>query len=641
MKKLIIVLAFIFVSIQSYAQEYRTHRVRAGETIEIIAKRYLVTPFDIYALNPDAKNELRPSMLLLIPRSKLTEKITKKEERQLRGFKKHKVKRKETLYSIAKRYNITIEDIKKHNKRLYSQNLRKGDKIQIPNYKVVMVENRLENTLKKYTVQPKEGKWRIAYKFGTTVEELEQMNPDLPEVLQVGQEINVPNIANNDEEEIDDNFGYYVVEPKEGFYRLKVKLGLEQEQLEALNPHLVEHGLQEGMVLKVPKTTDLLNMDDTVQKESLLNKLTNFDTKRIAVMLPFRTNRLDLDSLRGARSMLENDRYMSIAVDFHSGVLMALDSAKQLGISTNLDVFDTEARVSRVAQLLRDYDFSQYDAVIGPFTMAGFDRAAATLKDDNIPVISAVTKPKELYRNVFQTIPTDDYLEERIIDYVKDQEDVKNVLIITDTKNIASSESIKKAFTGAKQILSRKNKKGVESFYVLKDDILNMLTEGKNVVFLETDNEGFVANVTSMLSALNGTDFETQVEREIILMTTDKNKAFESDNISNFDLSNLKFHYPSVNRGYNSADHKGFKKRYREIYQGDPNRYVIRGFDLTMDLLLRLASAESLFDASPAGLETEYVGNKFRYFKKLFGGYYNQSGYIVKYDNLDIVEVKE
>ena len=40
------------------AQNYKTHKVKQGETIESIAKQYLVTPFDIYALNPDAKNNL-------------------------------------------------------------------------------------------------------------------------------------------------------------------------------------------------------------------------------------------------------------------------------------------------------------------------------------------------------------------------------------------------------------------------------------------------------------------------------------------------------------------------------------------------------------------------------------------------------
>ena len=73
-----------------------------------------------------------------------------------------------------------------------------------------------------------------------------------------------------------------------------------------------------------------------------------------------------------------------------------------------------------------------------------------------------------------------------------------------------------------------------------------------------------------------------------------------------------------------------------------PNRYAIRGFDLTLDLLLRLASTENdLFDASGSEIETEYLENKFRYTKKLFGGYTNESVYVVKYHDLTLVDASK
>ena len=75
-------------------------------------------------------------------------------------------------------------------------------------------------------------------------------------------------------------------------------------------------------------------------------------------------------------------------------------------------------------------------------------------------------------------------------------------------------------------------------------------------------------------------------------------------------------------------------------YGAEPNKYAVRGFDLTMDLLLRLSIEEYLFDASSSDIETEYVENKFRYSKKMFGGYYNETGYILKFEDLKIVEVK-
>ncbi|MBT8273289.1 MAG: peptidoglycan-binding protein, partial [Bacteroidia bacterium] len=436
------------------------------------------------------------------------------------------------------------------------------------------------------------------------------------------------------------DYGYYTVLPKEGFYRLQLKLGLSQEALEKLNPQLKEKGLLAGMVLKVPKDAGNDLMLESVEQTSLRNNLSNFRKKKLAVMLPFRLHRVDLDSIREAKDILQKDSYMSVSLDFHSGVLMALDSAKQLGISTQLDVFDTRARISEVSKILSSNNFSDYDAVIGPFTSDNFDRTAEVLKGDNVPVIAAVTMPKKLYSNVYQTIPSDEYLRRIMINYVKRDSSARKMIIIADSGHKAISDELKREFPSAKQIFSRKNKKGVEANYILISDIETEINEGVNVVFLETSNEGFVSNVTSMLSALNGLDTETNKRREIILMTTNKNKAFENTNVSNYDLSSLKFHYPSVNRAYLDSNNS-FVENYERIYNSAPNKYAVRGFDLTMDILLRLASEEDLYKASNNDIETEYIENKFRYSKKLFGGYYNESAYIIKFDDLKIVEVKQ
>ncbi len=644
MKKFFISFSLVFVfCVNALAQDYKTHKVKVGETIESIAKIYLVTPFDIYALNPDAKTNLQPNIVLIIPKSKVLKNPIKIETQQLLNYKTHKVKRKETLYSISKKYNITIDDIKKHNTRLYSDNLRKGDKINIPRYKTVLVTSNVGNTIKKYKVLPKEGKWRVAYKFGITVAELEKLNPNLGETLQEDEEINVPNIANNEEKTVEETFGYYTVLPKEGFFRLKIKLGLTQEELENLNPELVDSGLKEGMILKVPLDVASNIESADVERSILADRLNNFDTKHIAVMLPFRLNRVDLDSVQEVKDMIRKEGLLSVSLDFHTGVLTALDSAKQLGISTKLDVYDTRAQISQVTSILRNNDFSDYDAVIGPFTANNFERAASILKGDNVPIISPVTKPDKLYSNVFQTIPSDELLRKKIIQFVKASTDTipKHILIISDSKHRMVSDILKREFPTAKQIFSRKNEDGNESHYILLEDIEEQFKEGLNIVFLETENEGFVSNVSSMINGFNGVDEELEIEREIILMTTNKNKAFEGVNISNYDLSKLKFHYPSVNRAFDVEKSNSFVTRYKRVWKTEPNKYAIRGFDLTMDILLRLAIDEDLYKASNNDIETEYVENKFRYSKKLFGGYYNEAVYIVKYDELKIVEAKQ
>ncbi|VAV83979.1 LysM-repeat proteins and domains [hydrothermal vent metagenome] len=641
MKKFLISLSFIgLFSINAIAQDYKTHKVKLGETIESIAKTYMVTPYDIYALNPDAKTSLQPDMVLIIPRSKILDTQVQTQTTKLLGYKTHKVKRKETLYSISKKYNITIDDIKKHNNRLYSESLRKGDKINIPQYSNATTTTNLGNTIKTYQVLPKEGKWRVAYKFGITVDELEKLNPTLKDTLQIGDIINVPNIANNEEKIIDDEFGYYTVVPREGFLALERKLGLTQDQIEALNPELIDNGLKAGMIIKVPKDVTNNSGDSNVQRSVLMDKLVNFSTKNIAIMLPFRLNRVDMDSIQEVKDMLRKEGLLNISLDFHTGVLMALDSAKQLGISTKLDVYDTKARITEVSHILNDNDFSNYDAVIGPFMADCFNRTASMLRLENVPMVSPVSIPSHLYRNVFQTIPSNELLLKKIVAFVKQDSIPSRIIIISDEKHRKVNNTLKREFSLAKQIFSRTDEEtGKDAYYILKEDIEEELLDGRTIVFLETKDEGFVSNVVSMLNGYNGIDDELEIEREIILMTTNKNKAFDGENVSNnYALSNLKFHYPSPNKPYDNEQPNSFVTRYKKQWNTTPNRYAIRGFDLTMDVLLRMATADNLYDASTNDIETEYVENKFRYSKKMFGGYYNEAVYIVKYDDLKIVE---
>ncbi|MEO8773711.1 MAG: LysM peptidoglycan-binding domain-containing protein [Gelidibacter sp.] len=634
MKKFILI-CIITLSCSWYAsaQKFKAHTVKVGETVETIAKKYQVTASDIYALNPDAKKRLNVDSVLIIPNVSTIVSGLPTETKELVGYKSHKVKRKETLYSISKEYNIEIEDIKKHNKRLYSDNLKKGDQIRIPEYKTIVSKVTPNDAIKTYTVQPKEGKWGVAYKFGITVAELETLNPNMNGVLQPGDVLNVPNAT--DEKVLDTNFNYYTVQKSEGYYRLKVKLGMTQEELEKLNPDLKIDGLKEGMVLKVPLNVSVGEVIGAVEGTNLTNNLKNLEIKQIAVMLPFRLNKVNVDSVLEAKELIKTDTRLSVSLDFHSGVLMAVDSAKQLGISIKLKVFDTEDQLAEVSKILSGNDFSKYDAVIGPLIANNLDRVARALEKDKVPVISPILKPMQLYENVFQTMPEPEVLEKAMIQFVKDDLLRRNVVIIADNSHAGISNRLQSEFGSAKQIFSRKNKEGRDAYYILAGDIGGAFVSGKNYVFLETANEALVSNVTSMLNGLSNKN------QEIILVTTNKTDAFEGANVSNYHLANLKFHYPSINKSLNFEEPDSFVKSYKKQYGIEPNKFAARGFDLTLDILLRLASEDDLYKASQNSVQTQYTENKFRYSKKMNGGYYNEAVFIVKYtSDLTIEEAK-
>lgn len=626
------------------AQNFSTHQVKKGETVESIAKHYFVTPNDIYSLNPDAKKKLKANTILIIPVSKANA-PTVTIVKELKGFETHKTKRKETLYSLAKKYKVSEDEIKKYNKFLYSNPLRKNDKLQIPVFKETRVVEENKNT-KPYTVQAKEGKWRIAYKFGITLDELAELNPEMGDVLQEGQQINVPNIEKESIKHVDETYGYYKVLPKEGFYRLKLKLGLTQEQLETLNPQLKETGLKEGMILKTPQgNSNLANTADGQYggvSTNLKYEIKDYSTKHLAVMLPFRLNRVDFGADADSKRSIKSDPYLNASLDFQSGVLMAIDSLKSMGISLKVDVYDTKYDVNEVSRILSTNNFSDVDVVIGPLTPKTFAKVATGLERYNIPVVSPIGSNLQLRPNVFQSRPKAELLKSRIINFVKSDTLSSNIVIVSDSKEAATANELKRIFSNATIVYSRKNKDGGDENYVLVNDIAGALKSGNNYVFLETSNPGFVSNVTSLLASVNNSSDEAEQVNEkkrITLVTTNMNDAFEDDQVSNKHLSKLNFHFASTSKWFDE-DSNSFVKKYKSVYNTTPNKRAVRGFDVTMDVILRLVSSNSLYESVNDSPLTEYVESKFAYKKNISGGYYNDSIYLVKHQNLHIIEVK-
>ena len=582
MKNLLIFAVVLVLSFTSFAQNLTKHSVKAGESIDSIAKLYKISTADIYTLNPDLTSILVVDSVLFIPESTLGKLNNLVVERELDSYKVHKVRRKETLFSIAQKYDISIEDLKTHNESLQHKKLRRGKKIYIPVFK------------------------------------------------------------NNKKQIEEDQFSYYTVKASEGYYRLEKKLGLSKKLLLTLNPELEKVGLKLGMVLKVPKSS-IKNTENTlISITSLRDSLLDLSPKNLALLLPFKTKSISINSSKLARKQLRRDGYINIATDFYSGAVIAIDSAKRLGISVNLDIFDTNAKAIDLRAILNQNNFSKFDAVLGPITLENLELTAEYFLSDSIPVVSPFVKSKSSYLNLFQTIPDTEWLRNKMVSYVKTDTIPHQTLIIYDSKSKATAKYLKTIFPSATLMNSKIDNKGVEQFYLSTEDVQNVLLSGRTIVFLESDNESFISNVTSMLNAMNGITIKERskrkIEREIILMTTSYNKSFEGLYVSNYDLSNLNFHYPSVN--HNMELSETFKQKYLTQFGTFPNKYAIRGFDLTLDILLRLSNFGSFFEI-PSNIKTSYIANKFNYIRQLNGGFKNEAGFILKHQDLEIIKVQD
>jgi LysM repeat protein len=605
----------------SSQQKYRSHQVKEGETVYSISKEYGVSEASIYTLNPDARNGISSSSILIIPSGD----IINAGSIQVK-FRKYRVKRRETLFSISQKYNITVDEIKKYNNHLYSKGLKKGEKLRIPvipkgqsTTEVTTQSNTGIGDTKMHTILAQETKYGIARKYGITIAELEMLNPDVPANFPIGTVLKVPITSVIASATIEEStFDFYEVQPKEGFYRLKIKLGLTQEEIVALNPY-AEDGLKDGMILKIPKEI-AITLSEITKKVDLENRINDRTKKRVAVLLPFQV-RNSTDSISGKIEFIKNNRTSRIALDFYSGVLMAAEFAKDKGLSTELDIFDTEGNINEINRILTQNDFSNVDAVIGPLLSKNVEKTAAMLKRDNIPVFSPLSNRSiKLTSNLFQTLPNDKLLENAMIDYLKENAGTRNVLLISDKTKTKQKEAILAAIPNTRTLVPR------EEGFLYIVDIENKIEKGReNWVVLESEDPVIISNVVGLLNGM-------PEEYIIRLFTTDKNDNYDYDDISNVHLANLNFTFPSISKGYDHNGKNAFLVSYKNKYGVLPNRFAVRGFDVTYDVLLRLAAEGNVYDASNDDFVTEYIENKFRYRKKIFSGYTNNAFYILKYN---------
>ena len=100
--------------------ENEYHTVGAGETLYSISRIYGIKVEDLISMNSIINNQIKPGQRLLVRK-------TQTESKNL----KHTVQAGETLYSISKRYNVTVSSIKSIN-GLSSDSLQLGQVLEIP-----------------------------------------------------------------------------------------------------------------------------------------------------------------------------------------------------------------------------------------------------------------------------------------------------------------------------------------------------------------------------------------------------------------------------------------------------------------------------------------------------------------------------
>ena len=638
MRKILLFLCVLTgFSLWAQPKQHNSYTVKEGDTLESIAKVFRVSPSDIKSLNPTLEKGLQKGMLLIIP----GDEISYFNKKQPTGFEEYTVKDKETLYGLAQRFHITQDDLRRYNMILYKKELRKGQEITIPLYRDAPKEiSKGKEGLTKYIVKPGEGLWRIAQNYGVTQETLERLNPNLPNPLKEGMEIWVPaGKSGVPEVTTDKALVLYQVEKGEGFMSLERKFGLSQKELEKLNPELKD-GIKLEAQIWIPKNnfldyvatlggasqTDVATGNATDANPKIKSGMNPSNTKTVSFVLPFRVNGIQAGNIADIKIKLQKEKITAIASDFYSGALMALDSLQKMGFSLTVNVYDSNGNAQGVKAISSSEGLKNSQVIIGPFSPSAFNALSETITSDNIAILAPLSNRNiELRPNVFQTVPTIEVQQNSMISFINQKYPDANIVLLSDAKSKDMNEKLLSSFSQAKNV---DNIQGIQS-------ALNK--EATNIVFVSSDDVVFLSDAIRILYNIAGINGKNK-NYNIIMATLDKGDAYDHNSISNSQLSALKFTYPAANRY--AGESNPFIKKYLKTYKISPSKYAFRGFDLTMDAVLRTSLVGNFIKEANIG-ETSYQENKFQYVKNAAkgGGYENRAVYILRYEDLQISEI--
>lgn len=670
-----LVLAFLIFFTVSVSGQTK-HTVAKGETITQIAQKYKVTPYDIYRLNPDSQSGIHENDVILIPVAGTKEKNAVAEKpKSMDNQSTHTVKSGETLYSIAKQSNVTVEDLTKANPFL-SDGLKTGQVLKIPGVKStgssttsgvapVPVAAKTPSAPKHtepaavksvfHVVEPKETKFGIAKKYGITVEELERRNPEIVKNLPVGYKLTIDGTATAEaiktetpavqkpKPEVTDaaseavfktetiktvkktGYANYEVKAGETVFSLSQMFGISDDELVKLNPGLKE-GLKTGMILKVPGKGSIVP-EQQKGFDDLAKNISTKDRKELVLLLPFNASKIQSDTLKSLATRLKKDAFLNMTLDFYSGALMAIDSAKTLGMNIDVKIFDSEeSKVSsNVVNIIQNNKLQDADAVIGPFYQQHAEKVAELLNPNNVAVISPLSKEVgRPFSNLYQAMPSGDYAKKAMFDYMISKNG--NIIVVADPKRAANKEFITQNFKEVQ--FADIDDNGSVNTEKLK---AKFVKDKMNYVVLDSEKTGMILSTTNLL-------LNEMANSQIQLVILEPNETLDFEEISMKRLTILKMLYPSLTRENNTPEAILFENEYKRKNKIFPSQFAVRGFDVTFDTMLRLSQGKAFAESAESD-KTERVESKFDYVKNDSEGYMNKGVYILEYE--EDLSVKE
>jgi len=544
---------------------YYIHIVKEKQTLYSISRAYNVTEKLIAVENPDVFAGVRTGMVLKIPAEPVVDELEFTMESDEYVF--HIIKEGETLYSLSRQYNITVSDISDHNPEVKYSELQINQVIKIPKIEREIREKEFtDNNFVYHLVKEGETLYGLSRLYNVSEEEIKELNQELLwGELKFDEYIMIP-VSREPEVTQDSSF----FEPFQDT--------IDIDSLDIFRERWTEL-LQEDFVKdSIPQDSSIAAIDIGLFLPLLLHWQEYVEEEPADTLL---VEEEEIEEVKEEGPAVLNP--MTVAfLEFYEGILLAMDSLRQNGISINLQVYDTDKNPDILRQLLDSIDISGLDLIIGPADPRNVEILSDYSWSHRIPMISPFYASDELiYSNPFmvQVPPSSSIQIQQYAAYLSDFFDRTLVYIHNgDSLDMPRTQFFKN------ELLTKISEKVPLDEVLFKEVIINdslpsvyyhtLTKDTENIIIIPSMEEGEVSNI------LTGLYFLLE-EYDITVFGMPNWQRFRSIDLEYF--HQLQLHYfTSFFVDYESDAVQRYLLKHKRAYQAEPYRISSRGYNISM-----------------------------------------------------------
>lgn len=515
-------------------QKFYVHTVKSGDTLYSLAKTYEVSEDLIRQHNTNMGSELKIDQTVKIPVPESAQKSAKAEKRRKRDFLTHKVQAGQTLYAIARDYNISVATLREDNPSLNPQSLPVGETL-----------------------------WIRRAAVGKSNEQQTQS-----EIAEYAATLN--SVTD------DDGYDHHVVQPGETIYSLSRRFGITEEEFARLND--VSAGLKAGAMIRIPRPEQAEEeVVEVEQPQSTADvhfrALASTEPLNVALMLPMN---------------IEN-RANASYVEFYQGFLLGMETLKNTSRGeSKLTVYNTSHDQLKVDEIVRSTMFEGTNLIVGPVYEDELAPVIRYAEQNSVPVvsplanISAVESPA-----LYQLSPSAERKYDKVADLVNGEREI--FMIYADSYDEEFEAEAKQLLHGRpyhSYTYSFDDQKS--KFRARTADAPFDVIDGMDTVLMSETPRLFIvlANKEVDVDRILGTISSSKVaisERSIpcaeytVLGTSRWGRFSNIDHTTYFNNNVVMISTYHAKRDAQAV--REFDSRYIEAYGGLPSLYAYRGYD--------------------------------------------------------------